>query len=390
MLLLILANYIAPAEYGQLSLFNTVVMFVSYFTAMSTEGYVDISYFKQDKEKFKSDITAIISIGLAVSTVLFFIVLVFGNWLGEVLDLSRNLLFIAIVISLCQVLYRIALSFRRVREEVVKYGIMSCGYAILHFGVSLLLVVTFRMDWLGRVYAQLGCVTLFAILSVVIFSKQKLFCFTFNKDDLKRILFWGIPLIPHVATTWLRQGCDRYIINYHYELVEVGLFSFALNMANVIEMIGSAFNSTNSVNIFKTLSRKDIGNEQKVKSLRKQSREMLIIYVIASLLVVIGGVVLIPLLIPKYVGSIPIFLLLAVYGLFRCVYYIYCNYLFYWDLNKALMYITFGSAVFHLGLSLIFTRFSLLCTAAIYVVTQIMINIFVIAIAKKRIKVELS
>ena len=64
---------------------------------------------------------------------------------------------------------------------------------------------------------------------------------------------WGIPLIPHLATTWLRQGCDRYIINYHYELAEVGLFSFALNMANIIEMMGGSFNANNYVNIYKTL-----------------------------------------------------------------------------------------------------------------------------------------
>lgn len=39
LLLLILANFIAPAEYGYLGLFSTVAMVVGYFVAMSSEGY---------------------------------------------------------------------------------------------------------------------------------------------------------------------------------------------------------------------------------------------------------------------------------------------------------------------------------------------------------------
>ena len=43
LLLLILASYISPAEYGYLNLFNTVVMVIGYFMALSTEGYFGIS-----------------------------------------------------------------------------------------------------------------------------------------------------------------------------------------------------------------------------------------------------------------------------------------------------------------------------------------------------------
>lgn len=50
---------------------------------------------------------------------------------------------------------------------------------------------------------------------------------------------WGIPLIPHLATSWIKQGGDRYIINYYYTLAEVGIFSFALNLSNIIDMIGA-------------------------------------------------------------------------------------------------------------------------------------------------------
>ena len=65
------------------------------------------------------------------------------------------------------------------------------------------------------------------------------------------MLFWGIPLIPHSASNFFRQGCDRYIINAYYDISEVGLFSFALTLCNIIIMVGVGFNQVNSVNIYK-------------------------------------------------------------------------------------------------------------------------------------------
>ena len=48
-LLLILANFITPTEYGYLNLFNTVIMVIGYFITMSSDGYLSVSYFRDGK-----------------------------------------------------------------------------------------------------------------------------------------------------------------------------------------------------------------------------------------------------------------------------------------------------------------------------------------------------
>ena len=47
LLLLILANFISPAEYGYLSLFSTVIMILGFFICLSSEGYMSVSYFQE-------------------------------------------------------------------------------------------------------------------------------------------------------------------------------------------------------------------------------------------------------------------------------------------------------------------------------------------------------
>lgn len=374
-LLIILANFIAPAEYGQLSLFNTLIMFLGYFIVLSSDGFLSISYFKTTKLEFSRDVSSILLVLISMTVFFLLIVYLGGQTLASSLKLSQRLLVIAVLVSSLHVLVNINLNLRRVKEQLSVYGLLSCGFAILNFVLSLVLIVGFNLNWLGRVYAQLACMVVFASIAILVLLKENYVTTKISKNRLKEILFWGIPLIPHLSTAWLRQGCDRYIIDAHYTLAEVGLFSFALNLSNVIEVLGSSFNASNSVSIYKLLSDKTTHKSEKLERIRKLSKDMILIFVVATLLIVVGGSTLIPIFMPKYNSSIPYFIILGGYGFLRCIYYIYCNYLFYWSKNKHLMYITISFAIVHLLLSLLLTRYSLLATAMIYVIVQLAIDV---------------
>ena len=54
-LLILLANFITPEEYGYLSLYTTILMFLSYFIGLSTNGYQSITFFKDSKEEVRKD-----------------------------------------------------------------------------------------------------------------------------------------------------------------------------------------------------------------------------------------------------------------------------------------------------------------------------------------------
>lgn len=58
-------------------------------------------------------------------------------------------------------------------------------------------------------------------------------------------------------------------------------------------------------------------------------------------------------------------------------YYLYCTYMFFYKETKQLMYITFGSSLLHLVLSLLLMQYSLFLTAIIYVLVQAVILVLV-------------
>lgn len=388
LLLLILANYIAPSEYGYLGLFGTVVMVIGYFMVMCTDGYLSVAFFKDGRKGIEKSFSCILSTALLVSIILFVSITIGGNTISSKLDLSTESLYYAVAICFFTVFTNLNLDILRLREKVTTYGLYSCSNAFLNFLISILFVKIFLWGWEGRIYAQFICFTLFGIIGLVTFIKGG-FIQIPDFAYWKKMLMWGIPLIPHLATNFLRQGCDRYIINYFHSIEDVGLFSFAFNLANIIIMLGIGFNQSNSVDIYKTLGSNDMTPEQKLSSLTKQRTQISIVYVLLSVMITLVGYFVFPLILPKYSGAMNYFVWLSVYALLNCVYLLWTNYLFFFSRTRNIMYITFGSAILHLLLSLLLTRYSLYLTCSVYIVSQLLVVIIIRKMAIKTLNEKL-
>lgn len=388
-LLIILAKFISPGEYGNLSLFSTVTEILGILLGVSSAGYITIVYFRETKDELKKDFTTIFNLHIVTTLIYFIILFIGGSFVSNALALPFDILFMAGIVVFFNKCFFLHQNFHRLKEEIKLYGIISCSNALINFISTIFFVVYLNLNWIGRIYSMVLCSTVFAVISLSYFIKQDLFSFRELKDRYAPIVMWSLPLIPHLAANWIKQGLDRYIINYNYTSFEVGIFSFALNLASVIISIGLAFNNSNSVSLFKTLSA-DMPCEDKMVETNKLIREYLYIYVFISGAIIMGGVTLTPFFFPQYSSSVPYFIILGFYGFLQCVYFLYCNFFFYYKKNKDLMFITFGTSILHLLLSLVFTRFSLYYTAIVYLISIMVVDYFVIVRSKKMIREYLS
>jgi len=386
-LLLILANYIAPAEYGYLSLFSTVVMVLGYFMALSSEGYMSISFFSEGESGIKKSFSCILTICICISFILCLVLVTLGDDLSRLLDLEESILFYAVVIAFFTVFNNLLLDLFRIREKVFVYGWLSCGSALLNFIISIVLVKGLFLSWQGRVYAWMGCSVLFGLIGLWYFFKSGFFTSQI-RSFFKPMLIWSIPLIPHLATSFIRQGCDRYIINYYHSIDDVGLFSFALNLVGIITMIGFGFNQTNSIDIYKVLGDKSMQVKDKLVHLRKNRKIFLVLYLVVTLLIDMFGYLLVPIVLPKYAFAVNYFVVLSIYGFFVCVYLVYTNYLFYFKKTRLLMHVTVTSALIHLLLSFYLTQYSLYLTAFLYGVTQAATAIIIGYLSMRELKMQ--
>ena len=372
---LIMGRFILPDSYGQLSMFTTMISFFSIFICLGTNGFIGVEYFKSEKEKICRLINVTIMSTFLVYLVLIVSVFTFSTHLSNLIGLKLEFQFYAVSVCLLQILQYILMDIWRLEEKVISYGMLTTAGVLLNLILTVVFVVGIHWDWEGRVYAHIISCLVLGITSVyILFKKQYLRKTLPSKYEVVESLKFGLPLIPHSMSFWMRQGADRYIINYFITQAAVGFFSFAYNFANIIQMIGNAFNASNSVNIYKILSSDDVN---KLTRVQKECKLLTVIYIGVTVLVFLGGYIFIPIIFPKYEASIVFLFPLCIGAMLQCFYLTYVNILFFYKRSKNLMCITFGISLFHFFLSFIVTRYGVIYTSFVIVISNGIIAILV-------------
>lgn len=386
LLILILAAFLGPADYGSLNLFTTFVTLFSIIVTLSTTSYITLSFFKkshEDLQRIILSVFVITGVMLIIFLILFYSI---PDIIEKIIGIDINYLCIGIIICVFGVFNSINLDIWRLEEKPVAYGLYSISFAVFNCLATLLFVIYFKEGWKGRVYAWFLVGLLYFFISIAFMIKREYLKFTsVSVPLLKEILIYSLPLIPHSISYWLKQGSDRFIINYYWDSVEVGFFSFAMNFASVINIIGTAFNASNSVFLFKKLSDEYAENKG---SLIRQSRIMSLIFLAITIAIICLTGILIPIILPKYTSCIRFIIPLCTGAFFQCIYLLWVNYIFYYKKTAKLMTITFTTCVVQIILSVLLTRYNTLYTAYISMFMSMLTTTLVMLYSKHILKYE--
>ena len=363
LLVLVLAGYLAPKEYGFLNLFSTFVTLFIFIVTLESTSYITLSFFKKTKEQLRQIILAVFVITGVMLVICLTIFFTIPDLIEKIIGIDINNLCIGIIICVFSVFNNVNLDIWRLEEKPVAYGTYSISYALLNCIATLLFVIYFKNGWEGRVYAWFIVGLIYFFISIAFMIKRGyLVISSLSLSLFAEILTYSLPLIPHSISYWLKMGSDRFIINYFWDSGEVGLYSFAMNFASIINIIGTAFNTSNSVFLYKKLSEGYLKNKD---NLFKQARIMTFIYIGITVVIISSTFVLVPIILPKYTTCLRFIIPLCIGAFFQCVYLLWVNYLFYYKKTSRLMNITLLTCVIQILLSIILTRHSTLYTAYI-------------------------
>lgn len=381
LIMLIMGRYVMPDSYGKLSLFTTVIQLLSIFICLGTNGIIAVNFFKKNKAYIQQLVNVVMITSIGVYTVLLLSVITIPQQLEQIIGIDILYIFYAISVCLFQIVSNVILDLWRLEEKVMTYGVYSCMSTVSNLVLTFVFVACLRWDWLGRVYANvITCLVFFIIAIYYLVKKEYLVFKKPTKAQFKEALDFGIPLIPHSMSFWMRQGLDRYVINLYLNHAAVGLFSFASNLGSIIQIIGFSFNASNSVHIYKLLSS---DAPDKVSRLNRECRYLVCVYTVLTVLIFAGASFFTPLIFPKYTGAVKYLLPLCIGGMLQCYYLVYVNILFFYKTTKLLMCITFGSSLIHMGLSFWLTRYGVFYTSCVMAISNLLIFIGVFFYSRK-------
>lgn len=348
LLIPILTTHLRTNGYGIIAMFTILISVLNPIIGLSVNGAITRQYFSLSHIEFRKYIgncflIFIISVLLISLSFLFFSTMIF-EWTA----IPTKWLYVAILISSCQFIYTVLLTYWQVTDRPFKFGLFQISNSLLNLLISIYFVVGLSFNWQGRLYAWFISAGIMAVVAIFLIVKNKIIIINFDKKYIRHALNFSIPLIPHTIGGLMIGLSDRVIIKNVLGVGETGIYTVAFQLASVLGILMTAFNSAFVPWLFRRL-----GEDS------KERKSELVKYTYFGFLGIIALVVLgsiVNYFLSDYIiGSnfskskryVP-FLLIA-FG-FNGMYMLVTNYLFYIEKTHLLAKSTFVVAVINIPL----------------------------------------
>lgn len=241
-ILLILSYFLTSAQYAQITLFNSILTLAVVFVSLNlTRSYITRIYLDKT-QNIKDSIETILSFLLLCGVVG---LLVAGLLLNtdSIFNIPTPLISAAIVVAIFMSSYDMLQGLLVAAEEKIVYCVLSIIYSVS--SVTLSLGLFFLFPALG-IWAFIGMKLFLALVTclgalVYLIKKYKI-RFRINSMVLKPALCYSLPLILHSVSGFLLNYLDRFMINGFIGLSETALYSFAHNLAMLLNIAAVAVN----------------------------------------------------------------------------------------------------------------------------------------------------
>ena len=355
LLLPVLTHYLTPEDYGILATFNSLVAVLAIFIGLSIQGAVSVNYYKYSKSELANYIGNVLYILFSTFLLSIFFITLFNHYLQDKLGLEYIWMIAATGLALSLFLVLINLSLWLVEQKPKLYGSYQIFETALKLGLSLLFIIVFSMTWKGRVLGMLIGGGVSAFLSLIILYRRGYLHFAYNKKYIKDALHFGVPLVPHSLSFWLRSGAVIFILSYLVGKKNTGLYNVGNMMVIPLSVLTVAFNKAWAPYLYRKLS-KNISILEKKKIVKFTYMYNIAVLLLAYVLYLIAPFIIEWFLDPKFKDSAIYIKYLAFALAFQGMYFMVVNYIFYEKKTKYLAYITFITSIVNVMLAYVLIK----------------------------------
>ncbi|MCL5768339.1 oligosaccharide flippase family protein [Acinetobacter sp. ANC5681] len=232
-----LTRKLGPDGFGELSYYLTWLALFGIFIGLSQEGAVTRYFYFYGKKALNTVVTAGYLYNVVISAIL-----LLGCWFFQ-----AEIMAYIVLATMFQSFINVQLALRQCQKQPVKYITLQIILSLTSVIFTIAALELFNEDLVAyRILAIVVANALtFFIASVVLgdlFSNK-------NRISLKRlklsalyIFSFGIPLILHQSSFFVKGQLDRIFIYQQYTKAELGIYSAGVQVAAVLPIILMALN----------------------------------------------------------------------------------------------------------------------------------------------------
>ena len=253
LLLPVLTRYLSTKDYGIVSMFLVLIGLTQPFTGFNTHSAVLRNYFKE-KIDLPVYIANVLFIMLGSSAIVIGVFVLFSDLISEYSEFPESWLLIVVLVSSTQFLVNLALVIWQAQKKPFRYGLFKVLLSMLNMGLAIMLIVGLGYGWEGRVLSQAIAYFIFGVLGFFILYQNDLVEVKWVRKYLRHALSYGVPLIPHVLSTFAITMIDRVFITNMVGVSDTGIYTVGYQIGMIIGVLASSFNKAWTPWLFEKLN----------------------------------------------------------------------------------------------------------------------------------------
>ncbi|MCK8909382.1 lipooligosaccharide flippase LsgA [Haemophilus influenzae] len=325
LLLPYLSRKLGVEGYGSLSYYQTFLSLFLIVVSLTQEGAISRYFYFYGKRS----LNLVVNTGYAYTTIIGSIILI-GCWIAQ-----SEILFYAALSSIFQSFLNVQLSVRQCQKKAWSYAFIQFSLTVTGAVFTVALLEYYQNDLVEkRILAILLSNLVVWFFSYFLYRKSttsKKYQFKHYQSALFYILGFGLPLILHYASFFLKGQLDRIFIYHKFSETDLGLYAMGAQLALIVSIAIQALNKAIIPYFYEALKQKKLVIQQ----LHKWALfSFLLIPIPALVMWIIPEDVLVLILGSQFVGTKYYFILFLISTTLSIPYLILVNYLFYYGKNK--------------------------------------------------------
>jgi O-antigen/teichoic acid export membrane protein len=262
----VIAGVLGPEGFGLVANFNVLIQLFTAIMGMRLVFYYASDYHQVSSDQRKKVVSNIVLFYVMMTILLLAVTFSFGQPIASHLLLDKSWQFLALLIVLLLMFGQLLTTHLRMQEKAKLFGKLMATRSIISAGGSLLFVVALDWSYPGRFYAMLLSALFLGGSALFFFWREGYICFIIDWSLQKKLLLFGLPMLPYALSPWLRNGFEKIFITNQISLAENGIYALATTFSAVFGLVSGAFLNTYTPTMYKILAKEDKGEEPRGRS----------------------------------------------------------------------------------------------------------------------------
>lgn len=260
LLLPLLTRVLTPAQYGDVVNFFLLVTACSAFAGLSVHGAVGMAWFRRPAADLPRVVGAAVLVALGSTALTAVVAASLLAGLGTAAPLPPAWGALAAISAGANVVLQCRLVLWQSQKRPLPMAMTQVTASVLNVALSLAAVLLFQWAGFGRNGAAVAAALLMAGFAVLALLRSAELSFAVRPADLRDMVSFGAPLVPHVVGGVLMSLSDRFVVSTLIGSEQLGVYGAAAQLGMVVTVLADAFTKAYNPWLFEKLESKRPGD----------------------------------------------------------------------------------------------------------------------------------